>query len=163
MVSLLCFLLAVPDLGLPKLDIDTYLAPPDPPVVCVEDMTRFDPSPVPIDEPLGIKYTDDGKPQVWLLRPGLLISECEAVNVINLKTEHQRMKLELRVLRDLRDREHDLWDVREKQFQVTVEELQDMTTPGFWDEWKAPIMYGAGVMTAVAILWATAEIVKTMP
>lgn len=148
----------------PSIDLEKYLEPVKPPVPCEPDMTTFEPSPVPLHDIFTVYYNDKaGKKTAWELRPGVLMSECGFVDVINTASDHKRLGRELGVMTQLRIREFELWRQAESQYQVRIvgleKELAEANTPSFWDEWKGPVMYGLGIATAVAVVVGAASLV----
>ena len=119
-----------------QIDLEQYLPPLKPPVPCDPGMTTFEPKPTPLAGDFGISYIDQktGKKSSWLLEPGMLVSECGFVEMINIRAEHKRLKLELSSLRDLRVREFDLWKQAELGYQTRIvgleNDLRDVS--GFW-------------------------------
>lgn len=149
----------------PSINLDQYLEPAKPPVPCTDDMTTFEPSPVPLDGEVNVPYLDrSGRKTSWILRPGILVSECGFVEIINTASEHKWLLREIGVLRQLRIKEFELWRQVEGQYQVNIlrleQELEDAKVPTLWDSWKAPIMYGLGIATAVGVMAGTAALVN---
>jgi len=151
----------------PNTDIEKYLEPPAPPVPCEQDMTTFDPSPVPLHDDFTIRYKDpEGNNQTWILHPGMLVSECGFVEIINTAAEHKRMKRELGILTELRLRERDIWMQAEWGYQTRIVELeQDLKeerTGTWWDEWKGEVMFGLGIAVTAAVIIGSVEIIQAV-
>lgn len=151
----------------PNMDVEQYLAPPAPPVECAPDMSRYEQIPISLKEPVALKLTDEnGQRYDLTLRSGMLLSDCGFVKVINTAAEHKRLTRELTIIKDLRLKERDLWTQGEAKYQLRImeleEKLKDARTPSFWDEWKAPIMYGLGIVTAVGVTVGTAYLIDSL-
>jgi len=151
----------------PNIDIEKYLTPPPPPVPCEQDMTTFEPSPVPLHDDFTIRYKDqEGNNQTWILQPGMLVSECGFLEIINTAAEHKRMKHELGVLTKLRLREYDIWRQAEWGYQTRIVELeQDLKeerTGTWWDEWKGEVMFGLGIAVTAAVIVGSVEIIQAV-
>ena len=151
----------------PNMDMEKYLAPPSPPVKCSDDMTRYEQIPVSVKDAVELKLTNENDEEyMLLLRSGMLMSDCGFVRVINTAVEHKRFKLELGTIKDLRLKERDLWTQGEYKYQLRImeleEQLKNARMPSFWDEWKAPIMYGLGIATAIGVTVGTAYMVNSL-
>ena len=115
------------------------LTPPTPAIECVPGMTVFEPDPVPLPLDTVIEYTDELKRRrTWVLRQGILVSECGFIEILNIKAEHGRMKTELKSLNELMKVQESLWASAEEQYQRRISELEEATAPSLWDEWKGP-------------------------
>lgn len=165
---LLSFLAAeaeAPTLGLSLQPPSIELPSPEPAVQCEPGMTLFDPDPVPLVVDKVIEYTDDeNMKRKWVLRQGILLSECGFVEVLNTQAEHGRMRVELNALRVLTKMKEDFWVKAEYQYQERVMKLEEERAaalePSLWDEWKSFIMFGAGIVVAGFATWGVVELMK---
>jgi hypothetical protein len=126
-------------------------------------MLTFDPDPVPFDDTVVIPYKDaDKKQQHWKLRPGILLSECGFVHVINTAAEHKRLKIEVEALTTLKETRDRQWVKAELGYQDTIVKLQDdlrkANSPSFWETYDGPIMFGAGIVATALVFWGTIEL-----
>ncbi len=146
----------------PKLD----LGPPAKSVECAADMLRFSPESVPFDEPKSISYTEDGKKMVWRLRPGILMSECAFVGVINTKVEHKRLTRENEALKSLEAAQRRQYIKAEESYQETIKALQndlrEANEPSLWEHIDGPVMFGLGVVATGLVVWGSVEVYKAI-
>jgi len=151
----------------PAVDVEKFLPPAPEPVPCEESMTDFVAAPTPLVGDFTIRYRDqDEKPQSWILHQGVLISECEAVKVVNIRTKTKRLQLELGAYKTLRFKERDLWGLAEYEYQIRIlgleKELKDAQEESFWDEWKFEIGIGVGIGISAALVVGAVEIVQAV-
>lgn len=156
-----------PELGVsavpPAVDVEKFLPPIPEPVPCEESMTDFMADPTPLVGNFTIRYLDqDENPQSWILRQGVLISECEAVRVVNIRTRAKRLHLELGAYQNLRFKERDLWRLAEHEYQIRILGLENELQESFWDEWKFEIGVGVGIGVAAALVVGAVEIVQAV-
>jgi len=103
----------------PELNVEKYLAPPEPQLKCRADMTNFDSYQLP---PTGPVKLPNGN--VWKPEPGYIVSECEFVKIVNLKAEHARLVEEKEAFETVRTRERELWGLMEAEYNSTILALQ---------------------------------------
>jgi len=156
-----------PPLGI-SLRPPTLELPPRPErVKCEEDMTRFNPDPVPLLENKVVAYKDaDEKYMTWTLRPGILMSECGFVDHLNVLAEHKAMQAELNAVVQWMNLATKFWSEAETQYQTRIVELEedvkDAREPTLWDEIKTPLAFFLGAAVTVGLIFGTAEIIKAM-
>ncbi len=160
--------LSTPPLGFslrpPSLELD----PAPKPVECAADMTTFEPSPVPFDDVHIIPYRIEGErqPQHWKVRPGVLLSECGFVGVINTRASAKRLRLEVESLWNLVYARDTAWEKAETNYQDTIVKMMDdlraANTPSFWEEWDGAIMFGIGILVTAGAVAGTAAIIKAL-
>jgi len=143
---LLAILLTVP----PEIDIDHYLPPPSIPLRCADDMESYPIRLLPIHSPHWVQVHDQSGELVrFQLRPGYLLSECELLNITNIKMAESRMRTELTALRALRTREFELWRIGETQYQQAIQHLEAQLreTQGWWERNQFLIGMVVGMVT----------------
>jgi hypothetical protein len=151
----------------PAVDVEKFLPPAPEPVPCTPDMTDFEGEPTPFPTEHRVKYMrPDGGWTEWVLRPGVLISECEAVRSVNLKTKAKRLQIELDAFKALRVKEFELWRLAERNYQLRIvgleNELKDAQKVSFWDEWKFEIGIGLGIAVSAALVVGSVEIIQAV-
>ncbi len=104
----------------PKFDLEKYLAPPPDRIVCTDDMTTYEPYAVPVVGTRDLTFYDLGIRRTWTVEPGYVVSECEFIEIINVRAEHQRLTEENAAMERLRRREYELWRSIETEYQGTI-------------------------------------------
>jgi hypothetical protein len=158
-------------LGFSLMPPDMDLTPPAKKVRCEKDMLTFGPDPVPFDHNIWIPYEAAGGEKTrWKLRPGVLLSECGFVHMLNIKIEHKQLKIEADSLHTLLSIRSQGWDTAEREYQTTIVKLQDdlrkANQPSLWEENDGTIGLVVGLVlgigAGIAMVFGGIEMVKAL-
>ena len=117
-----------------------YVKPPAPPVQCTT-LSDFDTS---------------------IAGNGFMISECEFMRIIRLRSEALRMTRELIIVNELRDKEFDIWKLSDAQYRATIVRLEGEVAGaqdrGWWERHAMALGVAAGVLGTFAISYTAVQI-----
>ena len=134
-------------------------------IECTADMTKFKRMEVDEEAARAIVYEDaDNVTRTLHLTAGILVSDCEFVEMINLKAEHKRYKSNLTTIKTYWEILIPAWDKAETEYQKTIVALQvdlrEANKTTLWEEWDGPIMFILGVGSAIGLILASIEVYK---
>lgn len=124
------------------LNLDDWLGPPPMAVECSPHMLTYPPESTPVEGAVTVSY---GAGETWELKPGFLVSECDWVHILNMKSAHRRQGDELAILWDLVRRETLLWQYKEGQYEAAILDLQD-------NSWWRDHAFVLGLVTGVVVV-----------
>lgn len=139
------------------LDLDSYLSKPPLAVECAADMLDYPLKLLPFDDKQTFFYDTGARLEPLEMQPGYLVSECELLRMTNAKIELNRLRLDLKAIRQLRSREFELWRIAEKQYQRQIDQL---TRPDWWTRNKLLVGIAIGVAATAVTTWTSAQLLR---
>jgi hypothetical protein len=138
------------------LELEHYLPPPTPPIECLPGQSNFPTKILPFDYEQELWWRGpEGEIETLILEPGYVISECELLKMTDLRIRHKRLKQELQILGQLRNREVELWRIQEREYRQRLLGLQN---PSWWQSNRLLIGVGLGMVTTSLVVWSAAQL-----
>jgi hypothetical protein len=143
MIWLVLLALAQPAPRVPEeISLDQMVAIPRP-VVCTPDMTDF---------------------ETHEAARGFLVSDCEFARIVQLRSDHRRLRLVLDAVLRLRTREFEIWRVADQQYRSAVMTLEQSVTAAeqrdWWERNALTVGVVLGVVGTMAVTFTAVQVVQ---